>query len=331
MLRQARTPLTKIQATRNPRAALGCWLIAATLCLNGSGCRHFMPAPDPFGPQAKCHVDPTMAPQQLVARVNANTEKIQGWKSSSATISGSHIPLKLKGTTVAVEAPRNFRLLAKKPLIPGRAADMGSNDDQFWFWFFDPKQPESDVIMCNHEDIAHAARAMPIPFEPDWLMEVMGVRPIVLDSESSFVEREGYLEIYNKRVSPSGQPVQKRTTIDRCHATVVEHALLDAGGHVIAQANLSQFLANPTNGAYLPGRIELIWPQTQMQLTIQLNQVEFNPTTSPIQFQVPQGMPVRQIPPQGMVQRSTLPEDDYEGSSVQGDYEQPESVPYEEQ
>jgi len=330
MSQQARTPLTKLQTIRNQRAAMGCCLLAATLCLTGTGCRHFWPAPDPFGPSARCHVDPTMVPQQLVAQVNANTEKVQGWKSSKATISGSHMLIKVKGATVAVDGQRNFRLLAKHPLLARRVADVGSNDDHFWFWIEDPKHPDSDVIMCNHEDVAHAAHTMPIPFEPDWLMEVMGVRPIALDSETSFVEREGYLEIYNKRVSPSGQPVQKRTTIDRCHATVVEHALLDAGGHVIAQANLSQYLPDPTSNAYLPGRIELNWPQSQMQLTIQLDQIEFNPATSPAQFQVPQGMPVRQIPAQGMVQRSNLQENLYEDPSAEGDYVQPESTPYEE-
>lgn len=330
MSQQARTPLTKLQPARNQRAAIVCCLLAATLCLTGTGCR-LWPAPDdPFGPSAKCHVNPAMEPHLLVAQVNANTEKIHGWKSTKATISGSHMLIKVKGATVAVDGQRNFRLLAKHPLLARQVADLGSNDDHFWFWIEDPKRPDSDVIMCNHEDVAHAAHTMPIPFEPDWLMEVMGVRPIVLDNETTFVEREGFLEIYNKRISPSGQPVQKRTTINRCHANVVEHALLDAGGHVIAQANLSQYLSDPNSNAYLPGRIELIWPQSQMQLIIKLEQIEFNPATSPAQFQVPQGMPVRQIPAQGMVQRSNLQENLYEEPSAQGDYEPIESTPYEE-
>ena len=329
MARQARKAWARRETARIPFQTIGTWLMAAMLGLSGTGCQHLKNYfhSDPYGAAGQCHVDPQLEPRQLIAHVNANAAKLHGWRSSSATITGGGLQIALKGTTIAVEEPRNFRLLAKHPLGSRRVADLGSNNEQFWFWFEDTKR-DPEVIMCNHADVAYASRAMPIPFEPDWLMEVMGVREIELDDNPNFVIREGFLEIYNKRVSPDGREVTKRTTIDRCHGTVVEHALLDAGGQPIATAIMSQFAPDHNTGVVLPMRMDLSWPRTNMSLTIRLNSVEIDPATSPAQCQMPQDLPVRQITPQHASRPSFTPGQKYADPVESADVQPADSAVY---
>lgn len=310
--------------SRNSSIGICAWLVLTPILLGASGCHFFgHRTVDPFGPDAECHIDPAMSKQRLIEHLNANAALLQGWRSSSVTISGGGMPVEIKGATIAVQAPRNFRLLASTPFTGKPAADLGSNNQEFWFWFADDKQP--DVIMCRHEDIAYAGRAMPIPFEPDWLMEVMGVKPIQDYQDSPMVERQGgrYVEIYSNRIAPNGRQVSKRTTVDRCHGIVVEHALLDESGQLIARAKLSQHLADQTSGAILPTHIELSWPQTNMNLTLKLERFQVNPTTSPAQFQIPSSMRIRQIGPAQAVQHVETDPIYDDGQPAAGEFQQP--------
>ncbi len=277
-----------------PITGFACWLCLGLMLMSCVGCKFFARLrPDPFGPHSSCQFDPSMTPQSLIAQINANAALLQGWKSSSVTISMAGSPIELKGANIAVESPRNFRLLASKPLFSGPAADLGSNDREFWFWFDDERQP--DVIMCRHEDVHEAGRVMPIPFEPDWLMEVLGVRQIDRGEEFTMEQQDGkYVQLYSHRITPEGRPVTKRMTV-HCSGVVVEHALLDEEGGLIAQAKLSGHVQDQASGAILPTRIELNWPKTGMHLTLKIDKPHINPASNPAQFQIPANVRVRQI------------------------------------
>lgn len=285
-------------ATGRLRKLVFSWMAVVVLCVCCPGCqalnalfgRH-----DPFGPNAPCRETAQMTPTELVARVNANVERVRGWKNTSAKISGTGFPLGL-GASIAVQGPRNLRIVARTPL--NNVVDLGSNDQHFWIWMADKKHPE--VITCNHEDVAYAARIMPIPFEPDWLMEALGVIPLNENEITRVDERaeQQLVEIYSSRISPSGQPVTKRVTINRCNGLVTEHALLDSAGNMIARATLGQFVRDKENQGILPTLIKLEWPQAEMNLTIKLRDIQFNPSSIPIiQWTPPQNMPTIQIGP----------------------------------
>jgi len=325
MKRQARTP------RHQPENRLPHWrtvsrcLLAAVICTSSSGCKHFLwwQSSHPYGPNARRHIDSAMSQEHLIGHVNTNVAKLSGWTCSSAKIKASGMPVGVTAM-IAVEKPRNFRLIANNPITGSQLADMGSNDEQFWFWNDDKRQP--DLILCNHTDVSHASQVLPIPFEPDWLMEVMGLRELEVDAHTVMQERDGFLEVLNKRISPSGQPVTKQTVISRRHGIVLEYRLLDAGGRMIAQAMLSQHVEDAASGAVIPSKIELDWPQAQMRMTITLEHPTVNPgPAGPAQFQVPQNMSVRQIAPPRMsreldnsyeepFQQTSAPDYDYEQS-----------------
>lgn len=280
--------------------------VAAVLCTTSFGCRWLHRRDDPFGAPGVCHVNPHVTNAELVSHLNANVDRIRGWRDTRASISGSSFPVSLNAS-IAVEGPRKFRLVAKKPIGGSPVADLGSNDQQFWFWFEDPKHPE--VITCNHEDLAQASQVLPIPFEPDWLMEVFGVVRIDYEDIDQFVViNDQLVEFRSSRISPNGQHVEKRTVVDRCKGVITEHALLHPDGRIIARAALSQHVQDAASGSVLPTTIDLDWPQARMRLTIKLREIAFNPSSDLItQWQLPEKMDVRRIAPAGYDSNAVTP------------------------
>ncbi len=64
-----------------------------------------------------------------------------------------------------MERPRNFKLeiVARS----GRTkADIGSNDEEFWFWVDNDK--DKSINWCRYEDLESSA--VPVTYQPDWII-----------------------------------------------------------------------------------------------------------------------------------------------------------------
>src|SRR5690606_16705391 len=123
---------------------------------------------DPFAPTAACVLSPNATADEVVGFLNANTAKISAWRSDNVTIAGrgaAASPVKLSAN-LAIEAPRNFRLVAKPP-VGGAEVDLGSNQDQFWFW--NKRSEEKYVFVAYHDEESVRKRPLPIPFQPNWI------------------------------------------------------------------------------------------------------------------------------------------------------------------
>src|SRR5581483_10904083 len=119
--------------------------------------------------------NPTVA--EVIDHVNANVAKIHGWRSDVVKIRASGVPVTLAGH-MYVEREHRLRLEVKSPM--GKEADFGSNDQVFWIWSKrNQKGPEpAPLIFAAHENMDVARRRLPMPFEPPWLMEALGVAPL---------------------------------------------------------------------------------------------------------------------------------------------------------
>src|SRR5262249_13984212 len=78
---------------------------------------------------------------------------------------------------IAVEKNRHLRIVVSS--MGGNELDLGCNDDVFWFWA--KRSPDRAVMYANHEQIDLVRDTLQIPFEPDWLMEALGVAAIPME------------------------------------------------------------------------------------------------------------------------------------------------------
>jgi hypothetical protein len=216
--------------------------------------------------------------EEVVQRVNANIEHLQGWRSSDLRISGRSLPVHLTGH-IAVERPRNFRLTAGA-LGMTEEADFGSNSEWFWFWV--RRGQPNYVFRARHDDMEHSdVLRQTIPFQPDWLIDALGVVPIDPKQVTRLEpgETRQTVNLISDLLLPSGQPVQKVIRVDQRHGVVLGHYLYDARRRLIAKADLDNY--DRANGVVMPHTITLEWPQANMQIKLELGQIEVNPTTVP--------------------------------------------------
>jgi hypothetical protein len=246
-----------------------------------AGCawiRSYFGPRDPFAMNAPCVLPPETTTGDVVAHLNANTSRITAWRSDHVKISGrdaAATPVRVSAT-LAIEAPRNFRLLATS--LAGNEVDIGSNLDQFWYW--NRRSEPKVILVARHDAESTTEPKLPIPFQPDWIMEAFGVMPIdgaQVKSEPGPLGTQT-IHLIADRVSPEGQPVRKVTVVDTCRGIVREHKLYDtASGQLIASAMLSGHVIDARTQAVLPSRIDLDWPRARIGLAILIEQIEVNP------------------------------------------------------
>jgi hypothetical protein len=256
------------------------WAFAIAL-VAASGCSVSAPfTKNDFGPAM-----PVNAPvEEVVRRVNANIERLQAWRSNDVRISGQSLPVHLGGH-IAVEAPRNFRLTAGI-LGMDEEADFGSNSDWFWFWVKrgNANGQPSYVYQAKHEDVQNSQMLSQIPFQPDWLMEALGVVPI--DPQHVTLRAEPHSQSVNlisERLSPSGQSIKQVIRVDLRRGIVLSHSLYDINGNLIACARLDKHYPDKATGIPMPHLIALEWPQADLKINLEIGQIDVNPTSIPPQ------------------------------------------------
>lgn len=270
--------------TRTPLFAAG-WLAAFVVCIVPSGCvPHWTFQKNQFAPPPPVNA----SKDDLIRHLNANISKLYAWRSTSVQIRArSGLPMQLSAV-IAVETPRNFRLRVSS--IGGDEADFGSNQDHFWFWM--RRNEPRHVYMARHEDLARCQHRLQIPFQPDWLMEVLGVIP--LDPAQFTMEqtdgRSGTVSLISENLSPTGQPVKRVVLVDAPRGLVLGHHLYDARGALIAKATLRNHRYHPEHQMTMAHCIDLDWPQAGMAMTMTIGRdVEVNPQGLPSQtWQMPE-------------------------------------------
>jgi hypothetical protein len=251
-----------------------CLLVWVTGCsgLRGFGRR----APDPFGAKVTCRLPANATADQVVHYLNQNVAKIENWRATDVKIRATNAP-PLSGD-LTVERDHRFRLVVNS--LVGNEVDFGSNDQHFWLWM--KRQQPAGVYYAAHEDLATARQNLPIPFEPDWLMQALGIQPI--DAHGVRLEREpgaGTLKLVSDHTLPNGRPIRREVEVDACHGRVLAHACYDQGGQLLARAILQEHRIDPGSQAILPHYVRLDWPSAGMSLAMNLGSVQVNSGSFP--------------------------------------------------
>lgn len=214
---------------------------------------------------------------EIVAHHNRNTDKIESWQAGKVSIHLKGINVPLHGR-LAVERSHRVRLEVTSPR--GVEADIGSNDQRFWVW---SRDMGPSIITCKHENTEIVRQSEGIPFEPDWLMEVLSASPIPTTGVTLEMSPAGDLARLERHITTArGKPLRREVMVDLRNGGVVsEHSLYDFHGNRIALARLSSYVHDKVSGAFLPHRIAIDWPQEHMTITMDLGKVNINPKSIP--------------------------------------------------
>ena len=270
-----------------------CGMLTSSGCLSMTLWRHREPKLSKADPPLPLNA----TSEEILARINQNAYSefsphgLKSYRCDDVSVRMQGVPAPMRASMM-VEAPRNLRLRVANPLSGGEAVDIGSNEEQFWMWAKD-SQP-ANVLVCSHDQIAIATQvtSLPLPFRPDWLMEVLGVSPI---SGSKYeVRREKpkspIVELVSVQRTPDQKPVRRIVKINTLYGVVLEHRVESMEGQKIARATLSRHWRDPVTRLILPRQIAIDWPAADqhLALTLELNTVDFNPPTESVaMWQVP--------------------------------------------
>lgn len=240
------------------------------------------------GDTAKPGVSPTV--KGLVDYLNENASRVRTLRvddmSIDATMGSQSIAL--QGVILA-EKPRNFRM--KASFLGKNEVDIGSNTGEFWFWAM--RNPEPYQYFCSYKDLNDGkVRAMPLPIQPEWVMETLGLGPYgAADRYKLEPDGPNTLRLVEKMTSPQGMPVRKVIVMNRREVKapqpqVTAFLLLDdRSGQEICSAHILSTKVDRASGAILPHKMDLRVPSQKMSMALKLDGLAVNASIVNTAFQ----------------------------------------------
>jgi len=259
------------------RSALAGLGLGALLAL--VGCTHLGQDQSGTSPGRPLASNEVPSSAQLIKYVNDNARMVQSLQCDDLFIDAK-APGGNAGVSgkLACEKPRNFRMTAD--IIGQPAVDIGSNNDEFWFWISRNEPPY--VFHCSYEDFRRGVRT-PFPFQPEWIIEALGIAEMdeAKAGECKVAVKPTSFELTEPALSAQGQPVRKVTVFNRTPSPsgkpqVTAHILQDANGKTICAAYVASVQwvqVSPSAWAVVPQRIDLMWPAEKMELKMKLDRV----------------------------------------------------------
>jgi hypothetical protein len=258
--------------------------LGGLLC--AAGCNQLQPMkPAQAAPPARVSAN-TPSAADLVDYLNRNARLVQGIDCADLDLDasqGSGFRKQeggLRGWLVC-QKPRDFRMGGK--VLGKDAVDMGSNNQEFWYWISRAEPPY--LFHCAYTDLNQGRAQMPFPFQPEWIMEGLGMAEYGTPDRYKVNVTAQTVELIEETRSPQGAPLRKVTIFSRVQAQgnqpqITAHILQDGNGREICGAYVSEVQQDRSTSAIIPKRIELRWPAEQMTLKMKLSDVTVNPSIS---------------------------------------------------
>ncbi len=233
-------------------------------------------------------------PVSLVAYLNDNANRVKTLRVDDLAVDArmGTQDIALHGRVYA-EKPRSFRM--KVTLLGKEEVDIGSNAQEFWFWA--AKNPDPYQYFCSYKDMGEGRiRNMPLPIQPEWVMEAMGLGPYG-PADKYKLEADPdpkLLRLVEKTKSPEGYPVRKVIVMNRKEVRfpnpqVTAFLLLDdTTGREICSAQILSTTQDKATGAILPYKMEINMPTQKMSMKLKMDGVTINGKVAPTAFTRPQ-------------------------------------------
>jgi len=182
----------------------------------------------------------------------------------------------LRGQVVC-QKPRNFRMSAS--VLGKQEVDLGSNDQEFWFWVARAEPPH--LYHCSYDDMARGQFRNPFPFQPEWIMEALGLAEYGAPENYELKVQAHTLELVQRTRSPQGVALTKVTVISRGKAVpptpqVMGHFLFDANGKELMSAHITRVQIDKNTGAIVPREVKLTSPADKTELKLKFEDVTIN-------------------------------------------------------
>jgi hypothetical protein len=186
---------------------------------------------------------------------------------------------------MACEKPRNMRLVAYHA-VGGTEVDLGSNAQEFWWWI---KRGDPYQYYCSYQDLEEGrVKAVMFPFQPEWIMEAMGLANYGTADQYLGVkaERGDTVRLVKRAKLPQGADgfkaivfSSKRMDVTKGSPQVTQHQLLDAQGKLLVSAEISKVYFDGVSGGVLPRVMTLRWPAAKLNMTLTFEKVAVNSPT----------------------------------------------------
>jgi hypothetical protein len=238
-----------------------------------TGCPPFQKKSNPdFQAQAPA-ATPTAA--ELVANLNDNARKVQsvGVRYLDIDCAQGVQSVGLRGWMYC-QKPKSFRMTAE--LAGAKEVDMGSNDQEFWYWIRRNEPPY--LFHCSHEEFAKGQVRLQVPFQPEWIMEALGMAEYDPTKPYHVVANKNTIELIEPTVLPQGQRVNKVTVFTRGQngLQVTGHLLRDTQNKEICTATVLRSQQDAATGATVPKVVELKWEAEHLKMKLLMQNATVN-------------------------------------------------------
>lgn len=244
-------------------------LVAVLFSASGATCPQFV---NTYGVSQPRVLPPAATLTDVITTINNNSARIQSLWTDDATISVPSVPLMPSlRAHLYLDRPRHFRLLGET-MLTGSEADLGSNDDLFWFWA--KRSPQPAVFYCRHDQFETSLARSLLPVEPEWVIEALGI--VTLDSAGQYSapvhSGQGRLR-FETAVETAHGRMTKVTEVDESQGWIVGQHLYDNQRRLVASALASKHGREPVTGVALPARVEIQTPASgaSPQFTMRLD------------------------------------------------------------
>ncbi len=257
------------------------WLLMA-IALGLTGCRaagtgSLSPNPRPGLAHKSFDLD------EFVADHNRNAEGIESLEASPSI----GVKLERKSYAVsgrlAIERPRNFELELSH--LAGKKGDIGSNDQEFWYWIANPEQP--NIYWCRYDELESSE--LPVTYQPDWIIEALGMKSITPEEAAMIQVKSGFEPGTTILIFPAvrnqGEPYTREMIVSTSERRIKKLLIFSVNNRkLIAEALPSNYQAYPAGAAgaasqttyVLPQILKLDWKREQLSLDVTLKYVKLN-------------------------------------------------------
>ena len=271
---------------RSTLAAFGlCSLFVLSGCSNESW-GFLRKAPDPGVASG-----PTPTATALVDYLNKNSLRINSMSCLDVDLDIQQGLQPIGGLTgkMACEQPRDFRMNAS--LMGNAEFELGSNNREFWYWIAKNKPPYQ--FYCSYDDLRTKNIQLPFPFQPEWVMETLGMAKYDPNGQYRVEQKGDKIELIQDTTSLQGQPVRKVVVFNRERVSkgnggqIRAYLLRDMQGKEVCSAEILD--VQRVGDVVVPFKVVLSWPAEKTKLTMKFNK----PTVNQVSPEMAQSLFVR--------------------------------------
>jgi hypothetical protein len=234
-----------------------------------------------IAPKARPVAERTFDLDGFVAEHNRNAESIESLEAKPTIGLRSKLRRGQGDGRLAMVRPRNFKLEIYSTVANRSLANIGSNDEEFWFSVQSSEDPS--IYWCKYSELESSA--LSVAFQPDWIIEAIGLKPITPEEADGIrVERTDDPHASALLFPPTksrGETYQRMMIVSNYTRRIKEHRLYEGTRPrqtLLAKAVVPSYkdydLEKSESGAfrscYLPQSVKLDWIKDQLSLDVVL-------------------------------------------------------------